>query len=179
MSPSTARTIRKILLSRRQRRRGGDASFEALGAEQSLGVFAAINGCGARRDVKDPRTHGVILTFSGCKAPTVLFRLERAGHHVAGHVLENGDSSADYFDANRAVWDFLKRGGALNIEFAQRKTVLVSGNVRAIRCREAPKAMLRKPGGAPSRPSESACGRAHFDLDQIPHCKATRYRAGD
>jgi poly(3-hydroxybutyrate) depolymerase len=91
----------------------GDASFEALGAEQSLSVFAAINGCGARRDLKDTRTRGVILTFSGCKAPTELIRLDRASHHVvAGHALENGDSGADYFDANRAVWDFLKRGGA-------------------------------------------------------------------
>jgi poly(3-hydroxybutyrate) depolymerase len=90
----------------------GEAGFDALGAEQSLQMFASINGCGARRDFKDPRTRGVVLSFSGCKAPTELIRVDHAGHHVAGHALENGESLSDYFDANHAVWEFLKRSGA-------------------------------------------------------------------
>jgi polyhydroxybutyrate depolymerase len=90
----------------------GDVPFDALGAEQSFQAFARINGCGARRDHKDARTRGAVSTFSGCKAPTELIRLDAANHHLPGRASEAGESGADYFDANRAVWEFLQRGGA-------------------------------------------------------------------
>ncbi len=90
----------------------GDAVFDALGAEQSLQTFARINGCGARRDVKDPRTRGLIVTFAGCKAPTELIRLDPSNHHLPGRAPDSGETAADYFDANRAVWEFLQHSGA-------------------------------------------------------------------
>jgi len=89
----------------------GDIQFDALGAEQTLQAFARINGCGARRDHKDARTRGAVSSFSGCKAPTELIRLDAGGRNLPGRAPDGGES-ADYFDANRAVWEFLQRSGA-------------------------------------------------------------------
>ncbi|MCW2285279.1 polyhydroxybutyrate depolymerase [Rhodoblastus acidophilus] len=89
----------------------GDTVFDAFGAEQTLQTFAKINSCGARRDVKDARTRGAIASFSGCKAPTELIRLDAGAHHTPGRAPDNGEAS-DYFDANRTVWDFLQHSGA-------------------------------------------------------------------
>jgi len=90
----------------------GETVFDAIGAEQTLQNFARINACGPRRDFKDARVRGAVSTFSGCKAPTELIRVDANGHHPAGRPAETGDAAGDHFDANRAVWEFLHRAGA-------------------------------------------------------------------
>jgi poly(3-hydroxybutyrate) depolymerase len=90
----------------------GDSTFDAVAAEQSLQTFARINGCGARRDLKDARTRGALVAYSGCKAPTELIRLDASDHPLPDRAPESGENAADHFDASRAVWEFLKRSGA-------------------------------------------------------------------
>jgi polyhydroxybutyrate depolymerase len=100
--------------------------FEALPAETALAIFAKNAGCSAKREDRPLSEHdsrgapragrGAILSFSGCKAPVELVRLEGSGMKVSSHELarpgeapkeEGGD-----FDSARKVWDFLKRNGA-------------------------------------------------------------------
>ncbi|MGO9390057.1 alpha/beta hydrolase family esterase [Rhodoblastus sp.] len=104
----------------------GESSFDALPAEGALALFAKANGCGARREDKpfperEPHgaaklVRGAIMSYSGCKAPVELIRIDSGGYHNPGHRPEhNGEPAAEEsgdFDASRAVWEFLKRNGA-------------------------------------------------------------------
>lgn len=101
----------------------GGASFDALPAESTLAIFAKNSACGARREdrplsERGPQhpAHGTILSFSGCKAPVELVRLEGTGLKLSSHKLDRpSDSSKDEgseFDAARKVWEFLKHNGA-------------------------------------------------------------------
>jgi polyhydroxybutyrate depolymerase len=97
----------------------GDANYDAFGAEQSLETFAKINGCGARRDDKrfperkdGKGLRGSVLAYSGCKAPTELIRIDAASHRLPGRSPEASDATAEDFDADRAIWEFLQRNGA-------------------------------------------------------------------
>lgn len=103
-----------------------DAAFDALPAESAFALFAKINGCVARREDKPFPEHetrgvpkgarGAILSYTGCKAPVELIRVENGGHRIPGrkgeHPTETGVDDAGDFDASRAVWEFLKRSGA-------------------------------------------------------------------
>ncbi len=96
----------------------GEASFDALGAEQGFDAFGKINACGARRpekpfpEHKDAKgAHGAMLSFGGCKAATELIRIDSTRRASSGQAGEAGDETDD-FDTNRAVWEFLKRNGA-------------------------------------------------------------------
>lgn len=97
-----------------------DASFDALPAESTLAIFAKAAGCSSKREdrplVEHGRPlHGAILSYSGCKAPVELVRLEGTGLRVSSHQLDRSEASKDdgpEFNAARRVWDFLKRNGA-------------------------------------------------------------------
>ncbi len=103
-----------------------DAAFDALPAESAFALFARINGCGARREDKPFAEHeargtaktarGAIMSYSGCKAPVELIRVDYGGHRIPGHKPEhNGEPAGDEkgdFDASRALWEFLMRNGA-------------------------------------------------------------------
>jgi polyhydroxybutyrate depolymerase len=103
-----------------------DAAFDALPAEGAFALFARINGCGARREDKPfpereargaaKLVRGAIMSYSGCKAPVELIRVDSGGHRIPGHRPEhNGEPPTEEsgdFDASRAVWEFLKRNGA-------------------------------------------------------------------
>ncbi|WP_294534832.1 phospholipase [uncultured Rhodoblastus sp.] len=100
-----------------------DGVFNSLPAEAALAIFARINGCGARRDERaiadrDKRDHSraYILSYSGCKAPVELIRIDGGGHRIPGHrpdpQLEPIGGENNDFDASRAVWEFLRRNGA-------------------------------------------------------------------
>jgi polyhydroxybutyrate depolymerase len=101
-----------------------EASFDALPAESAFALFAKNNGCGARREDKpfpehEPRgaakvARGSILTFTGCKAPVELVRVDRGGHRIPGRRTDRLEPVAEEedFDAARAIWEFLKGNGA-------------------------------------------------------------------
>lgn len=103
-----------------------DGSFDALPAETTLALFAKNSGCGAKHEdrlLTERDAHGAahpvrgtILSFSGCKAPAELIRLEGMGIHISSHGLDRSPEAAkdqgSEFDAARKVWDFLKRNGA-------------------------------------------------------------------
>jgi polyhydroxybutyrate depolymerase len=104
-----------------------DSAFDALPAEGAFALFAKINGCGARREDKPFPEHeargapkgarGAILSYSGCKAPVELIRVDNGGHRIPGHTRgehpgEPVVEDAGDFDASRALWEFLKRNGA-------------------------------------------------------------------
>jgi polyhydroxybutyrate depolymerase len=101
----------------------GAAVFDGLPAEGALAIFARINGCGARREdrpIADRDRHdhsrAYILSYSGCKAPVELIRVEGGGHRIPGRKpdpqLEPAGGENNDFDASRAVWEFLHRNGA-------------------------------------------------------------------
>jgi polyhydroxybutyrate depolymerase len=97
----------------------GNASFEALPAETTLSIFAKISACAGKREDKPlpgaPHApKGMILSYSGCKAPVELVRLEGTGLKVSSHLHDNEPLNEDgpEFDTARRVWDFLKRNGA-------------------------------------------------------------------
>jgi polyhydroxybutyrate depolymerase len=100
-----------------------DGVFNSLPAEGALALFARINGCGARLDERpiadrDKRDHSraYILSYSGCKAPVELIRVEGGGHRIPGKKpdpqLEPSGGENNDFDGGRAVWEFLRRNGA-------------------------------------------------------------------
>jgi polyhydroxybutyrate depolymerase len=101
-----------------------EASFDALPAESAFALFARNNGCDARREDKpfpehEPRgatkfVRGSILTYTGCKAPVELIRVDRGGHRISGRRTDRLEPPAEEedFDAARAIWDFLKGNGA-------------------------------------------------------------------
>ncbi|WP_374545373.1 PHB depolymerase family esterase [Rhodoblastus sp.] len=102
----------------------GESAFDVLPAETALAVFAKNASCSAKRDdrpLADPRggpraPRGAILSYSGCKAPVELVRLEGTGMRLSSHLLNHtsepyGDEGPE-FDSARKVWDFLKRNGA-------------------------------------------------------------------
>jgi polyhydroxybutyrate depolymerase len=100
-----------------------EAAFNSLPAEGALAIFARINGCGARREDRaipdrDKRDHSraYVLSYSGCKAPVELIRVEGGGHRIPGRKidpqLEPAGGENNDFDASRAVWEFLRRNGA-------------------------------------------------------------------
>lgn len=100
------------------------ASFKALPAEGALDVFARIDGCGGKREEKAipdrdkrDRSRAFILSYSGCKAPAELVRVEGGGHRIPGRktigLKDETSGGANYdFDASRLIWDFMKRNGA-------------------------------------------------------------------
>ena len=99
------------------------AVFNSLPAEGALAIFAKINGCGARRDDRpiadrDKRDHSraYVLSYSGCKAPVEMIRVDGGGHRIPGRKadpqIEAAGGANNDFDASRAVWEFLKRNGA-------------------------------------------------------------------
>jgi polyhydroxybutyrate depolymerase len=99
-----------------------EAPFEALPAEAALALFAKNAGCSGKREdrpLPERGPHpakGVVLSYSGCKAPVELVRLEGTGLRLSSHLLTQhstpyGEEGGD-FDAPRKVWDFLKRNGA-------------------------------------------------------------------
>jgi polyhydroxybutyrate depolymerase len=103
-----------------------EASFDAMSAESAFALFAKNNSCGARREDKafpehEPRgaatklVRGAILSYTGCKAPVELIRVDRGGHRIPGRKpdrLEPVAAEEEDFDGARAIWDFLKRNGA-------------------------------------------------------------------
>jgi polyhydroxybutyrate depolymerase len=100
-----------------------DAAFTALPAETTLGIFAKIDSCGAKRDEKAipdhdkrDRTRAFIQSYAGCKTPVELIRVEGGGHRIPGRKPDIQDEALGGdnfdFDARRAVWDFLKGAGA-------------------------------------------------------------------
>jgi polyhydroxybutyrate depolymerase len=103
-----------------------EVSFDALPAETALAIFAQNASCSGRREdrplpEREQRAsaraaRGAILSYSGCKAPVELVRLEGSGLKPTSHLLGrggegNGENGSD-FDSPRKVWDFLKRNGA-------------------------------------------------------------------
>jgi polyhydroxybutyrate depolymerase len=97
--------------------------FNSMPAEGALAVFSRINGCGARRDDraiadKDKHDHSraYVLSYSGCKAPVEMIRVDGGGHRIPGHKadpqFEPAGGENNDFDASHAVWEFLKRNGA-------------------------------------------------------------------
>jgi polyhydroxybutyrate depolymerase len=100
-----------------------DGVFNSLPAEGALAIFARINGCAARRDDrpiadrdKHDHSRAYILSYSGCKAPVELIRVEGGGHRIPGRrpdpQIEPAGGENNDFDASRAVWEFLRRNGA-------------------------------------------------------------------
>lgn len=96
----------------------GGATFDALPAESTLGIFAKSASCAARRDDRPlpdrgpSRPHGVAISFSGCKSGVELVLLEGGAH--ADHGLERSAPAAEpnEYDGAHKVWEFLKRHGA-------------------------------------------------------------------
>jgi poly(3-hydroxybutyrate) depolymerase len=103
-----------------------DANYDVLPAETALATFAKIDGCGAKKDDKpfperearkdSKAARGAILSFSGCKAPAELIRVDSSAHRIPGHrpdrAGEPGVDEKGDFDASHAVWEFLRRNGA-------------------------------------------------------------------
>ena len=101
-----------------------EASFNALPAESAFALFARNNSCSGRREDKafpehEPRgaakvMRGSIMSYTGCKAPVELIRVDRGGHRIPGRKPERVEPVAEEedFDGARAIWDFLKRNGA-------------------------------------------------------------------
>ncbi len=100
------------------------AKFKVLPAEDALAIFAKADGCGAKATEKaipdrDKRDHSraFIQSYSGCKAPVELVRVEGGGHRIPGRntagLKDEASGGANYdFDASYLIWDFMKRSGA-------------------------------------------------------------------
>jgi len=101
-----------------------EASFDALPAESAFALFAKNKSCEARREDKtfpehEPRgatkfVRGSILTYTGCKAPVELIRVDGGGHRISGRRTDRLEPVAEEedFDGARAIWEFLKGNGA-------------------------------------------------------------------
>jgi polyhydroxybutyrate depolymerase len=78
---------------------------DQLPAEAVAAEWARHNGCSAARE-EEPAGPGITrLTWSGCQAPTVLYRLDTGSHDWPGSTFYGPGANQD-ISATDVIWDF-------------------------------------------------------------------------